>query len=124
NADKQYLLTEYFYFHQSINLKQPVLLKLYREEDNVSALGVFSQGKFRYLQVPTSDRIDQISADEKGTAISYRRQNFNVPPEIILNKVNGRLTVVKSNPDDIGVKEVRQEIIKYQNRDHIPLKGV
>lgn len=124
NADKQYLLTEYFYFHQSINIKQPVLLKLYREEDNISALGVFAQGKFRYLQAPTSDRIDQIITDPKGATISFRRQNFNMPPEIILNNENGRLTVGKSNPDDRGVKEVKQEIIEYLNRDLIPLKGV
>jgi len=124
NGDKKYILSDYFYFHQSINMKQPVIIKLYSEEDNVSALGVYAQGKFRYLQEPTSDRIDQIIADQRGNTISFRRQNYNVPPEIILNTLNERLTVVKSHPEDRGAKEIKQKIVEYRNRDHIPLKGV
>lgn len=124
NSRVAYLLSDYIYFHRTVDDQLPILVRLENEKSNTTAIGVIEKGHFEYLIPETEDRIDEVRMTKNGSDLSFRRQNYRMPPELNLMRKNRSYSRIRNTTQDKELYRLKQEVINYENQEHVLLKGI
>jgi predicted peptidase len=115
-----------FNFHENtLASEEKLLLKLYDARVNKSAWLVWQNGRCDTLIQETGRRINHMAYNEALTHFAYTVEDYNLPQRLVhQRRGDQQRTVYQSDPHDMAIGDLKQEIISYTNSDGDPLQGV
>jgi dipeptidyl aminopeptidase/acylaminoacyl peptidase len=109
----------------TVNLDAPLLFRTFDVDCSITSYHIWYKGKTKTVVAPTSNRITLFCFDSRLENFSYIEENYNLPPRLVHTKRNATEKLLfKSNADDLGIKDIRQEIISYSSGEGTRLQGV
>ncbi len=108
-----------------LNFQDPLIIKLYDPQENVTSYILWHKGKSEVIVPPTTCNIQDLEADKAYSHFVYTEENYNLPPRLVYREMGRKEQVLyQSNKGNKAVFSLRQDIIPYTTSDGIPLKGI
>lgn len=125
NYKMNIVLDGYNFFQNSIDPDTPLIIKLFDEEKNTSAIVRFYKQNASYIVYPTDNHIRSVTYDLNYQNFAYWEENFNSPPVLFNLPFNKKkFPIYFTNKNDSQIKNVKQRVISYQDSFGNDLKGI
>lgn len=125
NGISDITLQGFNFYENTIDLQEPLLLKLYDPLGNRSAYLLWENEKFDTIVPLTNNHIRDLVHNEQYTQFSYIEENYSLPPRLVRKEFEKKQQLLyQSNKQDKVIFSQKQEVISYKNSDGIPLKGI
>ncbi|OFY43276.1 MAG: hypothetical protein A2X18_13120 [Bacteroidetes bacterium GWF2_40_14] len=110
---------------QQVNLAEPLIIKLYDRQDNITSYLLWKEEKSGVIVQPTKRHIQNLVYNKSYDCFSWLEEDYNLPPRLVYKKTGGKEKVLyQSNQSDKAILSLKQDIIEYSNSDSIPLQGI
>lgn len=107
------------------NLHEPLIIKLFDPQENVTSYILWHKGKSGIIIPPTTRYVQSLNYNKSFDSFSWIEEDYNLPPRLVYRKMGEECKVLyQSNKADRAILSLKQEIIYYTSSDSIPLKGV
>lgn len=108
-----------------MNLDQPLLLSMNWENERKNGFAVLNKGKLKTL-IFEEKKLSQPYFNFGAGKISYLREDFNLPPQLMMTDFRGGLSamIFQSNTHHFNYSWGRSELVHYQNSKGNSLRGV
>lgn len=125
NKKTRTTLQGFNFFENTVDLKEPLVLKLYDAQENKSTFLLWKTGEFQTIIPPTARYIQDLTYDDKYEHFCYVEEDYNLPPRLVYKTMGEEEKVLfQSNKSDTAILSLKQEIISYADNDSIPLRGI
>lgn len=102
----------------------PLLMKISDRSTSYQTLGIYKNRKFQLLFPAVPEFLTPLASFPEQKSYLYLKQNYNVPPVMIINKDQKERVIYRSNPQDKAVSKMRMEKITYTNSKGVGLQGL
>lgn len=105
---------------------KPLFLKINRDKNNDSGYYVYKNNLIKEIIPFTGNKIRDFTYMENEKRFYSIEENFNISGDLFERMVSesDKKTIYKSNPQDLAVLELKQEIIRFKNSLGRELKGI
>jgi dipeptidyl aminopeptidase/acylaminoacyl peptidase len=125
NGTSHTILPGFNFRKNTLDSEEKLLLKLYDARANKSAWLVWQNGRCDTLIQETGRRINHMAYNVALTHFAYTVEDYNLPQRLVHQRRGGQQrTVYQSDPHDMAIGDLKQEIISYTNSDGDSLQGV
>ncbi|REC60486.1 hypothetical protein DRF65_20700 [Chryseobacterium pennae] len=123
-GERESLLSNYNFYRSVIDDNRPFMVE-YRNVMNNQFGYQRLYGNKNYTAISLTDgRASSLLYNPSCSTFAYIRENYNMPPQIVVAK-NGKNDVIyQSNTQDTKISKARMDIIDYTGPGSIPLKGL
>jgi dipeptidyl aminopeptidase/acylaminoacyl peptidase len=113
------------FYEKSVNLKEPLVLKLYDAQENKSTFLLWENGKHRTIISSTTRYIQSFNYNKSYDCFSWVEEDYNLPPRLVYKKIGKEEKVLyQSNKADSVILNINQEVISYTNSEGVPMRGI
>jgi dipeptidyl aminopeptidase/acylaminoacyl peptidase len=110
---------------RTIDLRSPLIVKTHDATKNTTSCLLYLDGKTETIIPSTSNRIQDVRFNDSFNRFSYIEENYNLPPQLIYSQLNKKGKVLmRSDPGNIAIRSLKQEIISFSNSEGVPLSGI
>ena len=113
------------FYTKQVNVQEPLVVKLYNPEKNVSSYSLWKNGRFSTIVPPTARCIQNLVYNVPYTRFCYTEEDYDLPPRLVFKEMGKEGKILyQSNQEDKAILSLRQEIVSNTNSEGIPLKGI
>lgn len=110
---------------QNINFTEPLVIRLYDPQENLTSYVLWRKGKSHVIVPPTYANIQFLNYSRSYDCFSWVEENYNMPPRMVFKKEKESGKVLyQSNKSDKSILSLIQEIVTYAGNEGTPLKGI
>ncbi|MDQ0477463.1 S9 family peptidase [Chryseobacterium sp. MDT2-18] len=102
----------------------PLLMKISDSKTSYQTLGIYNNRQFKLLFPAGPEFITPLTSFSKQEGYLYLKQNYNVPPVIMIHRDQKERVIYRSNPQDKVVSKIRMDKISYTNSKGVALQGL
>lgn len=125
NVKSQNTLGGFNFYEKTVDIKNPLVLKLYNAKDNRSVYLVWRNDRYDTIVPPTEKHIQNLVYNASFSHFCYTEEDFNLPPRLVYKRPGEDNKVLyQSNKADTAILTLKQEIIAYTNSDGVSLQGI
>jgi dipeptidyl aminopeptidase/acylaminoacyl peptidase len=119
------ILGGFNFYEKTVDIKTPLVLKLYNTKDNRSAYMVWRNDRYDTIVPPTEKHIQNLVYNTSFSHFCYTEEDYNLPPSLVHKKIGeDKKVLYQSNKADTAILTLKQEIIAYTNSDGVSLQGI
>ena len=110
---------------QNVNFTEPLVIRLYDPQENLTSYVLWRKGKSDVIVPPTYSNVQFLNYSRSYDCFSWVEENYNIPPLMVFKKEleAGKILYQSNNPDK-SILSLKQEIVTYSGSEEIPLKGI
>lgn len=119
------LLGGFEFYKKTVKIGEPLVIQLENNENNIQSYLLLDDQNQVAVIPPTFNRIKNFEYDADLKTFCYLEENYNLPPRLVLKKMNeDPVLVLQSNKGDSDVYHYQQEISSYMSNVGDSLKGI